>query len=56
MAKFTSKDIARFKAIRAAKAKAATNDNGAKQSTYVKTTMTPGMLRDCIAAAGLVAA
>lgn len=56
MGKYTSKDIARFKAIRAAKAKTATNDNSAKRSIYVDTTMTPGMLRACVEAAGLVAA
>ena len=57
MAKFTSKQIARFKAIQASKARKAANENAPARtrakSAYVDTTMTPGMLADCVAAAGL---
>jgi len=59
MARFTQKDIARFKAIRAAQAKKAGNDNeksAAKshpKAAYVNTTMTPAMLQASIEAAGL---
>lgn len=66
MAKFTQKDIARFKAIRAAKAAHATgtaaNDNASKgrkrnpRAAYANTTMSPGMLAACCEAAGLKAA
>ena len=53
--KFTAKEVARFKAIAAAKkARAASNDNTAPvKSAYVNTTMTPGMLKACVEAAGL---
>ena len=51
--KLTQQDIARFKAIEA-KRKAAANDNQGKnpKCAYVDTTMTPGMLEACVAAAG----
>jgi len=52
----TSKDIARFKAMRAAKAARAdqaSNDNTPVKSAYVNTTMTPGMLAACVEAAGI---
>jgi len=57
--KLTAKDVARFKAIRAAQAAKSDNDNqpagrGAK-SAYVNTTMTPGMLAACVEAAGFAA-
>ncbi|MBS7671753.1 hypothetical protein [Croceicoccus gelatinilyticus] len=62
MAKFTQKDIARFKAIRAAQARRASNDNAPAQRTknpksaYVDTTMSPAMLQACVESAGLIAA
>ena len=53
--KLTAKQVARFKAIRASKARAASNDNAPARvkSAYVDTTMTPGMLAACVEAAGL---
>lgn len=56
--KLTANQVARFKAIRAKKAAAASkastpaNDNARAKSAYVDTTMTPGMLAACVAAAG----
>lgn len=51
--KLTAAQVARFKAIRAAKARSAANDNAPRaKSAYVDTTMTPGMLKACVAAAG----
>lgn len=51
--KITRQQVARFKAIRASKARAASNDNAPRaKSAYVDTTMTPGMLADCVASAG----
>lgn len=53
--KYTAKEVARFKAIAASKkARAASNDNAPVKSAYVNTTMTPGMLAACVAAAGLM--
>lgn len=50
--KLTQQEVARFKAIQA-KRKAAANDNqGNPKCAYVDTTMTPGMLEACVAAAG----
>lgn len=51
--KLTAKQVARFQAIRAAKARAASNDNVRVKSAYVDTTMTSGMLAACVEAAGL---
>ena len=55
--KLSAKDVARFKAIAAAKktrAQAPANDNhGNPKCAYVDTTMTPGMLAACVEAAGL---
>ena len=55
--KLSAKDVARFKAIAAAKkarAQAPANDNQGKnpKCAYVNTTMTPGMLKACIETAG----
>lgn len=53
--KLTQKDIARFRAIDAArKARTeAVNDNGVgTKCAYVDTNMTPGMLKACLASAG----
>ena len=51
--KITAKQVARFQAIRASKARAASNDNAPVKSAYVDTNMTPGMLAACVEAAGL---
>ena len=54
--KLSAKDVARFKAIAAAKkarAQAPANDNQNPKCAYVDTTMTPAMLAACVAAAGL---
>ena len=63
MARFTSKDIARFKASRAAQLKKAGNDNDKParkaahpRAAYVNTTMTPEMERAAAEAAGLLRA
>lgn len=64
MARYTSKQIARFKAIQAAQAKRASNDNQAPargkaqhpKAAYVNTTMTPEMERAAAEAAGLLQA
>ena len=52
--KLTQKDIARFRAINAARKarKTPANDNKGVPCAYVNTTMTPGMLKACIEAAG----
>ena len=54
--KFTQAQVARFKAIAASKARAASNDNAPVQvtkSAYVDTTMTPAMLAACVEASGI---
>lgn len=55
--KLSAKQVARFKAIAAAKKardQAPANDNqGNPKCAYVDTTMTPGMLAACVEAAGL---